>query len=71
MIHGDACFAYFNKIWGIPRSGWQSLVISRAETSYSNILRRRNIEGYELTYRELAARKYFLEWREPHTVSTL
>jgi hypothetical protein len=19
MIHGDACFAYFNKIWGIPR----------------------------------------------------
>jgi hypothetical protein len=18
MIHGDACFAYFNKIWGIP-----------------------------------------------------
>jgi hypothetical protein len=30
-----------------------------------------NIEGYELTYRELAARKYFLEWREPHTVSTL
>jgi len=20
MIHGDACFAYFNKIWGIPRT---------------------------------------------------
>jgi hypothetical protein len=20
MIHGDACFAYFNKIWGIPIS---------------------------------------------------
>src|SRR5262245_61868140 len=20
MIHGDACFAYFNKIWGIPRA---------------------------------------------------
>jgi hypothetical protein len=19
IIHGDACFAYFNKIWGIPR----------------------------------------------------
>jgi hypothetical protein len=19
MIHGDACFPYFNKIWGIPR----------------------------------------------------
>jgi hypothetical protein len=18
IIHGDACFAYFNKIWGIP-----------------------------------------------------
>jgi len=22
MIHGDAYFAYFNKIWGIPPSGW-------------------------------------------------
>jgi len=21
MIHGDACFAYFNKIWGIPNRG--------------------------------------------------
>jgi hypothetical protein len=21
IIHGDACFAYFNKIWGIPL--WQ------------------------------------------------
>src|SRR5215468_181406 len=21
MIHGDACFAYFNKIWGIPAYG--------------------------------------------------
>ena len=20
MIHGDACFAYFNKIWGIPNN---------------------------------------------------
>jgi hypothetical protein len=20
MIHGDACFAYFNKIWGIPKA---------------------------------------------------
>ena len=20
IINGDACFAYFNKIWGIPRS---------------------------------------------------
>jgi hypothetical protein len=19
ITHGDACFAYFNKIWGIPR----------------------------------------------------
>jgi hypothetical protein len=19
IIHGDACFAYFNKIWGIPQ----------------------------------------------------
>jgi hypothetical protein len=19
IIHGNACFAYFNKIWGIPR----------------------------------------------------
>jgi len=21
IIHGDACFAYFNKIWGIPAEG--------------------------------------------------
>jgi soluble lytic murein transglycosylase-like protein len=21
IIHGDACFAYFNKIWGIPDPG--------------------------------------------------
>jgi hypothetical protein len=21
IIHGDACFAYFNKIWGIPLAG--------------------------------------------------
>jgi hypothetical protein len=21
MVHGDACFAYFNKIWGIPARG--------------------------------------------------
>jgi hypothetical protein len=31
MIHGDACFAYFNKIWGIPGvfagSGWLTLSI--------------------------------------------
>jgi hypothetical protein len=20
IIHGDACFAYFNKIWGIPKN---------------------------------------------------
>jgi hypothetical protein len=25
IIHGDACFAYFNKIWGIPQheAGWR------------------------------------------------
>jgi hypothetical protein len=28
MIHGDACFAYFNKIWGIPRV--------RAQTALDN-----------------------------------
>jgi len=22
MTHGDACFAYFNKIWGIPLHCW-------------------------------------------------
>jgi hypothetical protein len=22
IIHGDACFAYFNKIWGIPVLTW-------------------------------------------------
>jgi hypothetical protein len=21
IIHGNACFAYFNRIWGIPGSG--------------------------------------------------
>jgi hypothetical protein len=25
IIHGDACFAYFNKIWGIPQSGAKQL----------------------------------------------
>jgi hypothetical protein len=23
IIHGDACFAYFNKIWGIPQPDWE------------------------------------------------
>jgi hypothetical protein len=34
IIHGDACFAYFNKIWGIPRhwakgyfGQWQTFVL--------------------------------------------
>jgi hypothetical protein len=22
IIHGDACFAYFNKIWGIPMAAY-------------------------------------------------
>jgi len=24
MIHGNACFAYFNKLWGIPGSTFTS-----------------------------------------------
>jgi len=26
IIHGDACFAYFNKIWGIPDSQFDGVV---------------------------------------------
>ena len=26
IIHGDACFAYFNKIWGIPNH-WLQIII--------------------------------------------
>jgi len=29
MIHGDACFAYFNKIWGIPEAFSNRLAGSR------------------------------------------
>jgi hypothetical protein len=25
--HGDACFAYFNKIWGIPGEWWRSRIV--------------------------------------------
>jgi len=32
MIHGDACFAYFNKIWGIPRNAGL-----KSRTSFSDI----------------------------------
>src|SRR5262249_15214692 len=27
MIHGDACFAYFNKIWGIPEPPLRGLFV--------------------------------------------
>jgi hypothetical protein len=30
IIHGDACFAYFNKIWGIPRGGGVAAYGARA-----------------------------------------
>jgi len=23
IIHGNACFAYFNKIWDIPQQSWR------------------------------------------------
>jgi hypothetical protein len=26
IIHGDACFAYFNKIWGIPKGRADSVI---------------------------------------------
>jgi hypothetical protein len=32
IIHGDACFAYFNKIWDIPRA--QQVT---KEVSYANL----------------------------------
>jgi hypothetical protein len=28
IILGDACFAYFNKIWGIPPTDHTSLVVA-------------------------------------------
>ena len=34
IINGDACFAYFNKIWGIPepvRSGHRTLILRTRE----------------------------------------
>jgi hypothetical protein len=33
MIHGDACFAYFNKIWDIPRDLSGTRWIGRAISS--------------------------------------
>ena len=30
MIHGDACFAYFNKIWGILGGGKQKQAVGRS-----------------------------------------
>jgi len=36
IIHGDACFAYFNKIWGIP---WTETVIAeRADACPPSII---------------------------------
>src|SRR5262249_35710773 len=34
MIHGDACFAYFNKIWGIPHrwAKWHSRLMAPIES---------------------------------------
>jgi hypothetical protein len=34
MIHGDACFAYFNKIWGISYKDYGSSIYDEA-ISYS------------------------------------
>jgi len=31
MIHGDACFAYFNKIWGIPQTCWHVRFVPKAD----------------------------------------
>jgi hypothetical protein len=33
IIHGDACFAYFNKIWDIPR-GAAEVSLMRGMTGY-------------------------------------
>ena len=40
MINGNACFAYFNKIWGIPnRFAAPRTVIERPSNRVSNRLR--------------------------------
>jgi hypothetical protein len=48
IIHGDACFAYFNKIWGIPvRHFWKVIEpIARLPSQRSaKSSRRRNGHG--------------------------
>src|SRR5262249_50601479 len=39
MIHGDACFAYFNKIWGIPSSHIQRRYTGVTDSSRKSIIR--------------------------------
>jgi hypothetical protein len=36
MVHGDACFAYFNKIWGIPGSNgeWYYCIAVRQQNAF-------------------------------------
>jgi len=29
--HGDACLAYFNKIWGIPARGCSEALLAQAD----------------------------------------
>ena len=36
ITHGDACFAYFNKIWGIPCSKKGSLFITSSASASSD-----------------------------------
>jgi len=57
IIHGDACFAYFNKIWGIPGA------------SNCNIVVRRMPELAKLSQKEIDAEAFVApmseaEWKE-------
>ena len=40
MIHGDACFAYFNKIWGIPPNEDESHLNFKSAQSMHDIVRK-------------------------------
>jgi hypothetical protein len=37
MTHGDACFAYFNKIWGIPSQGLAHKPLCYARAAFARL----------------------------------
>jgi len=44
IIHGDACFAYFNKIWGIPRLRFELQLAATGPKSAQRALAPQEIE---------------------------